>query len=383
VIYGHGLGDNQFGAPTYIASTLAANGYATLAFEVTGHGYGPNSTVAITDQSGNKFTVATPGRGVQIAANTPIGASDGCIVPGAIAIRDCGRQTAVDLFALVKTIQGTHGLALGLNPQRIYYLGQSFGTVYGSLFHAVEPSVKTAVLSVGGGSNVDVARLSLPGRQLVNFYLAGLGIPSNTPPFENYFHDYDSFHEGYNDEYIFRDQPVATDTVPGALPIQAALEAADWIGMLGDPLAFAPHWKNAPLPGVPAKSTLFHYSLGDLEEPNPANSALIRAAGIQGSSWLLRTDMAAGTAPEILSIMSPGVPFPILPHRILSNPTIFSDPAETSISLAEQQSIVEYFNSDGQTVPNPNLYLTGVFQGATLFKQPAQLPEDLNFFLPK
>ncbi len=41
VIYGHGLGDNQFGAPTYIASTLAQNGFATLAIEITGHGYGP------------------------------------------------------------------------------------------------------------------------------------------------------------------------------------------------------------------------------------------------------------------------------------------------------------------------------------------------------
>lgn len=383
VIYGHGLGDNQFGAPTYIASTLAANGYATLAFEVTGHGYGLDSKIAVTDKYSRKFTVVAPGRGVQIAANAPIGPSDGCVAPGAVAIRDCARQTAVDLFALVKTIQQTHGLTLGLDPQRIYYVGQSFGSVYGSLFHAVEPNVRAAVLSVGGGSNVDVARLSLPGRQLVDYYLAGLGIPSNTPPFEDYFHDYGDFHENYNDEYVFRDQSVVTDAVPGALPVQAALEAADWIGMLGDPLAFAPHWKTAPFPGMPEKSTLFHYSLGDLEEPNPANSALIRAGGIEGSSWFLRTDIAAQSAPEIPFIMSPGVPFPILPHRMLSNPTIFDDPNETSISLAEQQSVAEYFNSDGQTIPDPNLYLTGIFQGVTLFEQLAKLPEELNFFIPK
>ncbi len=377
VIYGHGLGDNQFGAPTYMASTLAANGYATLAMEINGHGYGPNSTVALTKNDGGKFTISTPGRGIQFSPNAPIGQSDGCIILGAVAVRDCGRQTAVDLFALVKTIQQTNGLLLGLDPQRIYYVGQSFGSVYGALFHAVEPSVKAAMLSAGGGSNVDVARLSLPGRQLVDFYLSGLGVPTNTPPYQPYFRD------GYNDQYVFRDQPQVANAEPGVLPIQGALEAADWLGMLGDPLAFAPHWKNAPLPGVPAKSVFFQYSLGDLEEPNPANSALIRAGGIESTSWLFRTDWAAQTHPELLGVMSPGVPLPILPHRLLSNPTIFDVPAETSISLAEQQAAAVYFNSGGQTVPNPNQYLTGTFAGVTLFEQPAKLPESLNFFIPQ
>ena len=41
VIFGHGLGDNQFGGPTFMASTLAKNGYATLVIEFPGHGYGP------------------------------------------------------------------------------------------------------------------------------------------------------------------------------------------------------------------------------------------------------------------------------------------------------------------------------------------------------
>jgi dienelactone hydrolase len=375
VIYGHGLGDDQFGAPTYIASTLAANGYATLALEITGHGYGAKSTVSLTTKRGQRFTVSTPGRGIQLSPDTPIGPSSGCIVPGAVAVRDCGRQTAVDLFALVKTIQQTNGLTVGLNPRRIYYVGQSFGAAYGTLFHAVEPSVKTAVLNAGGGSNVDVARLTFPGRQISTAYLFGLGL-LNVPsaPSQAYFHDM------FNDEYPYRDE-LTIDSVPGALAVQAAFEAADWLGMLGDPLAYAPHLKSSPLLGVPAKSTFFQYSWGDLEEPNPANSALIRAAGGEDSSWLFRSDWAARSHPEILGIVSPDFPLPIFPHRILSNPTIFDNDkaAEASIALAEQQATAAYFTSDGQTVPDPNQYLTPPFAGTPLFEQPALLPERLNF----
>src|ERR1700685_2221578 len=58
-IYGHGLGDNQFGAPTYIASTLAQFGIATLAFEITGHGYGPGGVVNVTGSNGVQ-SVSTP-----------------------------------------------------------------------------------------------------------------------------------------------------------------------------------------------------------------------------------------------------------------------------------------------------------------------------------
>ena len=377
VIYGHGLGDNQFGAPTYIASTLAAHGYATLALEITGHGYGPNSKAVLTDKRGRTFTVSTPGRGIQFAPGDPIGSSNGCVVPGAIAVRDCSRQTAVDLFALVNTIQQTNGLTLGLNPQRIYYIGQSFGSAYGTIFHAVEPSVKAAVLSAGGGSNVDVARLTIPGRQIGTAYLAELGLLNVPPaPPQAYFHD------AFNDEYPYRRQlTIDNGSVPGAVAIQAAFEAADWLGTSGDPLAYAPHLKRFPLPGVPAKSTFFQYSWGDLEEPNPANSALIRAAGGKSSSWLFRFDTAAQFHPEILGIMSPDFPLPILPHRILSNPTIFDEGngAETSIALAEQQATAAFFDSDGQMVPNPNLYLTAPFAGLTLFEQPTLLPERLNF----
>jgi dienelactone hydrolase len=376
VIYGHGLGDSQFGAPTFIASTLAKNGFATVAIEITGHGYGRGSTVNVTDSNNVVHTVFTPGRGILIPGNTQIGSADGCIVPGAVAVRDCARQTAVDLFALSETIQKTGGFGV-INPKRVYYVGQSFGSTYGTLFHAVEPNVRAAVVNGDGGTSVDVARLGISGRSLGIEYLATLGLLNVPPaPPEAYFHD------AFNDNYVFRGASAVVNEIPGAMAIQAAFEAADWLGMLGDPLAYAPHLKTSPLDGVPKKSTLFQFGYGDLEVSNPTESAVIRAADAQSSSWLFRFEQATlkDGHPELLGVMMPGVPFPILPHRILSNPTIFDVPAETSISLAEQQQVASYFASDGESNPDPNQFVTAPFSpGMNLFQVPIALPERLNF----
>ena len=76
----------------------------------------------------------------------------------------------------------------------------------------------------------------------------------------------------------------------------------------------------------------------------------------------------------------PGVPFPILPHRILSNPTIFDVPAETSLALAEQQQVASYFVSDGKSNPDPNEFVATPFsRDMNLFEVPTVLPERLNF----
>ncbi len=166
------------------------------------------------------------------------------------------------------------------------------------------------------------------------------------------------------------------------MALQAAFEAADWLGMIGDPLGFAQHLKDSPLAGVPAKSTLFQFAQGDFEVPNPTNSALIRAADGQSSAWYLLFQKAADQYPVLLSIKIPGDLLPSLPHAILSNPTIFdADKApETSLALAEQQQVASYFSSDGDSNPNPNQFLTGDFAGQTLFEVPTVLPEQLNYF---
>jgi hypothetical protein len=340
--------------------------------EITGHGYGALSVVKVTGTSGAVHTVLTPGRGILIPGNSQIGPADGCVVPGAIAVRDCGRQTAVDLLALVKTIQQTKGLGLNLDPTHIYYVGQSFGADYGTLFQSLVSGVGAAVFSGDGGSFVDVARLSVSGRPLGIEYLASV-----SPALLNARGGSD-----FNDNYVFRDQPPVINNVPEAPAIQAAFEAADWLNMTGDPLAYAPHLKTSPLAGRAPANTLFQFGYGDLEMPNPTQSAVIRAANGQSSSWFLRFDTAARIDPQLAYLTYPGVGFPILPHRILSNPTVFDVPDETSVGLAAQQQVADYFASGGRSNPDPNGYLTGAVAGMTLFEVPATLPESLNFLIP-
>ncbi len=378
IVYGHGLGDSQFGGPTYVASTWAKKGFATLAIEIVGHGFGAASTTVIGEQSGN-YTVATPGRGIQLSPTAPIGPSDGCILPGAVATRDCSRQTALDLSALVRAIRTT-GLGLNLDPSRIYYAGQSFGSFYGTLFEAVEPGVSAGTLNVGGGTQTDVARLSPIARQLGGLYLSGftpslLNVPPAAP--QAYFHD------SFNDRYVYPGQ-VVTASVSGALAIQAAFEQSDWLGMIGDPLSFAPHLQTRPLAGVPAKPILVQFGLGDLEVPNPTESALVRAGNLQGSAWVLNTYVEASIDPSFLSVQQPpAAPFPIYPHRFLSNPTLFSGPGiATAVGVAAQSQIADFCLSGGATISNANQY-TGPYSGAPLFQPFAQVPasllSELNF----
>jgi dienelactone hydrolase len=376
VIYGHGLGDSQFGAPTYIASTLASQGFATVAMEILGHGFGSNSYVQLTDTNGNNFVVSTPGRGVALSA-APIGSEDGCIAPGAAGVRDCARQSAIDLSALVSVLRQTKGFGL-VDPERISYIGQSFGALYGTLFHAIEPAVSSAVLNGDGGTSVDIARLAITGRPLGLEYLASLNpLLLNVPPApqEEYFHD------NFNDKYPYRDAGPLVNDVPGAPAIQAAFESAEWIDLTGDALAFAPHLQKFPLAGVPAKRTLFQLGLGDLEVPNPTESAIVRAASGLSSTWLFRFDLAAALEPELLSAGVPGLP--LLPHRFLSNPTIFSVPAEQSIALAAQMQAAQFLSGVDQ--PDPNQFLTapfGPYEG--LFQWSPPIPEILDFLqIPK
>ncbi|MBV9269114.1 MAG: hypothetical protein JO061_23290 [Acidobacteriaceae bacterium] len=387
VIFGHGLGDNQFGASTYIASTLAKNGFATLALEITGHGFGAGSTVSVLTKEGNTFTEWTPGRGVQLPNSKTIGPTDGCIVPGPFGVRDCFRQSTVDLMTLVHTIQGTNGLGLNLDPNRIYYIGQSLGSLYGALMMAVEPSIKTAVLNSGGGSQVDVSRLSVEERPGADAYLGSvtsdpdlLNVLAGLAPEPLYFRNLNFV--DFNDSYPFPAQPPVTSPVNGALADQAAFETAEWIDVTGDPLGYAAHLKTSPLSGVSPKQVLFQFGTGDLEVPNPTESALVLAANARSTTSLFDFVAALPVAPELAVIEDPNFPgLPILPHRALTNPTILGEGAEASISFALQQQAADFLKSNGSSLTDANRYLKSPFSPSSgLFTNaPASLPETLGF----
>jgi hypothetical protein len=133
--------------------------------------------------------------------------------------------------------------------------------------------------------------------------------------------------------------------------------------MPAGPLAFAGNLKRAPV--------LYQFAKGDEEVPNPTNSAIIRAAGGQSASRYLRFDLA--------KTFVGSDQLPSQPHRFLANPGIYLTPASLSIAIAAQKQVAGFFNSNGATIPDANLFLEAPFYGHKLFEIPATLPETLNF----
>jgi hypothetical protein len=369
VIYGHGLGDSRFGGPTAVAPTLARSGFAVIAINAVGHGFGPLSTVTFTDNSGNSTTLPAGGRSLDLNGDGVIEPDEGCtlLTPVAYGTRDCFRQTTVDLMQLARVIR--LGLDLDgdgtpdLDASHIYYGGDSLGGIYGAMLMAVEPTVRAAVLTVGGATIEDIARWSPSYVPQATETLA-----VRLPPLLN---------EGnsYNEDYVLPDQPVKVTTVPGAIAIQNVFEMLEWLGMQGDAMAFAPHLKPSPLAGVTARPVLIQFARADRTMPNPATTGLIRAAGLQASTWIYRHDLARQIAPDL----------PLNPHPFL---VLFVDLGGSTIqlpgldalaiSLDAQQQLAGFYSADGTSIPDPN-NLVKLFFGIPLFQVPSVLPQDLGF----
>lgn len=335
VIFGHGLGDSQYGAPsavTSIAGTLAASGFAIVSINAVGHGYGPESTLDLHLSNGDRIQLPAGGRSIADSTGN-IAPYGGCIVlEGGLGIRDCLRQTAIDLMQFVRVLKS--GLP-DLDPSRIYYVGHSLGSLYGTLLMALEPGLNAVTLNVGGGSIADIAQWSPA------FHgLAQLALAVRKPSLLN---------EGsnFNENYVLRDQPVKVNDVPGAIDIQNFFERLDWADMIGDPLAYAPLLRG--------KKVLFQFAKGDLTVPNSTESALVREAHGQQSTWLFLNDR----------IMYPTLP--VDPHAyLLADVNSFSVSSE--VAFGAQYQIAGFFASNGTTIPDPN---PGSFM---VFEVPTKLP---------
>jgi pimeloyl-ACP methyl ester carboxylesterase len=367
VIFGHGFGDSQWGGPTAVAPVLAQAGFATIAINAVGHGFGPQSQVIITDPSGKVTTFNEGGRGVDLNGDGQIGSYEGCLAanPAQVALRDCLRQTALDLGELVRTIQG--GVDLDgdgkpdLDATKIYYVGQSLGSMYGTIFSAMEPAVPASVLNVGGGSVEDIVRWSQAYHSLAAAILA-----ERTPSLLNEGTD-------FNDNYVFPYQAVFVNEVPGAIQIQNTFELYEWLESPGDAVYYAPHMADSMLPGVPFKRILFQLARLDLTMPNMATTRLIKAAN-HPTTWEYRHDIALADGLAV-----PQDPHPFLALFIGFSGTTVEIPSLDAIliGLAAQQQVAGFFASGGLTAPDPNTFLSALPPG--LFQIPPSLPEDNGY----
>jgi dienelactone hydrolase len=360
LLAGHGITDTRFGMPT-VAAAAASAGYAVVAMTAFGHGYGPESSLRLGLADGATLDIPAPGRGRDISGDGRIDSTEGCVVvlPGApLAMRDCLRRTAMDYLQLIHAIRDGLDLdgdgAADLNPRSIAFAGQSLGSFYGTIVAAMSADIEAAVFNVGGGSIIETARLNPEFRATVFRSM----LANRQPSLLNKGADFD-------EDLPLRNEPVRIRSVAGAAAIQDLIDRVEWIESPSSAAVIAPHLKLALLPGTTAKRVLFQIAWGDRTVPNPANSALIRAAGLREQTSLYRADRARAAVPAM----------PENPHTFLIP---FGPPQAAAVSLAALQQALLFLGSGRENVPDVNDLVRPIF-GADLFETPAELPERLNF----
>ena len=380
-IFGHPNGGYKEDPSLSVAGSMAAHGIATLAINAVGHGFGPLGTLTVSQSVGGPVTFSAGGRGIDQDGDGIIAGNEGLTTApprDIIFFSDGIRQTVADLTQLVRVLEvgmdvdgdGQHDL----DPSRISYSGQSFGANYGTVFLAVEPSVRAGVLTVAGdplanrqlgagrnalGSLLDARQPSLinsPGITVLGGRAVGAPhFDENLP-----LRDGVPLTVGLADGTTQVIQSPVINYVSGATAIQEVLEHFEWVSQAGSPVAYAPHLRRAPLRGVPPKSVIFQFAKGDLGAPNPNTTAILRAGGLAGRTLYYRHDVARTEIPSL----------PMNAHMFMVSIGVA---AFRDIALGAQAQIANFFASDGETIIHP--------EPARFFEVPIQgrLPEELNY----
>jgi hypothetical protein len=382
VIFGHGAGNPKNLGPLSVASSMAHHGIATIAINAVGFGGSATNTLTVSRSVGGPVTLPAGGRGIDQDGNGVIGPGEGLATrrPRAASVFSDGlRQTAADLMQLVRVIQvgmDVDGdMQYDLDSSRIYYHGNSLGGGYGTIFLGVEPDVKAAVISVP----LD----PIPGVRLgVQRDAPGTILGSRLPPLLNFpgVLTIDGFTvpSPYFDENIpLRNQTLltveledsttrdiispVTNTVAGAMEIQAVAEHLEWVSQVGSPLAYAPHLRKAPLAGMTAKSVLFQIAKGDLAASNPSTTAILLAGDLADRTLYYRFDLARAEDPGVSA-----------PHAFVTSVTS-NNLTVRAIALGAQDQAGQFLFSDGGLVivPEPRRFFE--------FPIVLPLPEGLNY----
>jgi hypothetical protein len=241
VIFRHGLGRGRVDVLT-VADSFAAKGFVTVAIDAAKHGDRSFCTSNQATITIGGVTVPQCVTGVSCTTALPPGAQGDTNPPGTCAndpanffkqpvsavcaanpvscgydgthgipvvssnylisanffrSRDTFRQDIIDQSQLVRAIVFTapappptghtvfdHMVAQGLiidpTPGKVYFAGQSLGSIQGAADVAANPRISRAVLNVGGGTVVDTFTTSPAFASTVNALLAGLGIQPGT-----------------------------------------------------------------------------------------------------------------------------------------------------------------------------------------------------------
>lgn len=358
-IFGHGFTDSMYGAPWTVAAVFASKGIATVSINVVGHGGGALGALTVLETGQAPVTVPAGGRGFDQDGNGTIDTTEGVSAVGALSAignRDGLRQTVVDLMQLVRQIEVGVDIdgdgSADLDANRIYYAGQSFGGIYGTMFLGVEPNLKAGVPNVPGGSITEVARLGAfrP--------LTGIALATRVPSLINVA---DPSGIVFDENLPLRNEPPRIDTVPGAAAIQQALDRFEWAQQSGNPVSYAAAIRRQPFAGQAAKPVLIQFAKGDQTVPNPTTSAILRAGALADRAVLYRNDLAVAANPAV----------PKNPHTFLTNIGVS---AAVAYAVGAQTQIALFFASGGALVIDPDG--AGPFFEVPLIGTP---PETLSF----
>ena len=65
----------------------------------------------------------------------------------------------------------------------------------------------------------------------------------------------------------------------------------EWVQQAGNPVAYAPHLRKGPLPGMLEKHVIFQFAQGDQTVPSPTTTAILRAGDLADrATYYLRGD---------------------------------------------------------------------------------------------
>lgn len=226
-IFGHGFTDSMYGAPWTVASVFASRGIATLAINVVGHGGGSQGNLKVQRTAGPPVVINAGGRGIDQDGNGTIDSTEGVNAAAPrtiIGSRDGLRQTVIDIMQLARQVEvgmDVDGDGIpDLDARRIYYSGQSFGGIYGTILMGIEPNIQAGVPNVPGGSITDVARLG------VFRFLMGISLASRVPSLINVA---DPSGIVFNENMPLRNQPPVINDVKGAMAIAHVLDNNQWV----------------------------------------------------------------------------------------------------------------------------------------------------------
>lgn len=199
VIYQHGITRDRSDMLA-VAGTLASQGFAVIAIDAPLHGI---TSAQNPLNAGNPAFAALGARertfNLDLTDNTT-GASgpDGVIdpsgsyfinLPSLLTSRDNIRQAVADLLVLARDIPSARYSSSGtdFDGARVSFVGQSLGSIIGTVFMGVQPDTQVALLNVPGGGIANLLEASPTFGPRIRAGLAQLGLSPGTPDYAAFF----------------------------------------------------------------------------------------------------------------------------------------------------------------------------------------------------